>query len=65
MKEFAATEWQRALRTLTSAEKLVDTDPDSAASRAYEAAIILKHQGFKDVKVLDGGLEMWPYEKLQ
>ncbi len=33
--------------------------------RAYEAAIILKHQGFKDVKVLDGGLEMWPYEKLQ
>jgi NADPH-dependent 2,4-dienoyl-CoA reductase/sulfur reductase-like enzyme/rhodanese-related sulfurtransferase/two-component sensor histidine kinase len=33
--------------------------------RGYEAAIILKHQGFKDVKVLDGGLEMWPYEKLQ
>jgi rhodanese-related sulfurtransferase len=33
--------------------------------RAYEAAIILKHQGFKDVKVLDGGIEMWPYEKLQ
>jgi len=38
MKEFAATEWQRALRTLTSAEKLVDSDPDSAASRAYYAA---------------------------
>ncbi|MCX5632651.1 MAG: FAD-dependent oxidoreductase [Phycisphaerae bacterium] len=33
--------------------------------RAYEAAIILKHEGFKDVKVLDGGLEMWPYEKFQ
>jgi len=33
--------------------------------RGYEAAIILKHEGFKDVKVLDGGLEMWPYEKLQ
>ncbi len=33
--------------------------------RAYEAAIILKHQGFKDVKVLDGGIEMWPYEKMQ
>jgi NADPH-dependent 2,4-dienoyl-CoA reductase/sulfur reductase-like enzyme/rhodanese-related sulfurtransferase/two-component sensor histidine kinase len=33
--------------------------------RAYEAAIILKHEGFKNVKVLDGGLEMWPYEKLQ
>jgi rhodanese-related sulfurtransferase len=33
--------------------------------RAYEAAIILKHQGFKDVRVLDGGIEMWPYEKMQ
>ena len=33
--------------------------------RAYEAAIILKRQGFKDVKILDGGLEMWPFEKLQ
>jgi rhodanese-related sulfurtransferase len=33
--------------------------------RGYEAAIILKHEGFKDVKVLDGGLEMWPFEKLQ
>ncbi|MFA5292108.1 MAG: FAD-dependent oxidoreductase [Phycisphaerae bacterium] len=33
--------------------------------RGYEAAIILKHHGFKDVKVLDGGIEMWPYEKLQ
>jgi NADPH-dependent 2,4-dienoyl-CoA reductase/sulfur reductase-like enzyme/rhodanese-related sulfurtransferase/anti-sigma regulatory factor (Ser/Thr protein kinase) len=33
--------------------------------RGYEAAIILKHEDFKDVKVLDGGLEMWPYEKLQ
>jgi rhodanese-related sulfurtransferase len=33
--------------------------------RAYEAAIILKHEGFKNVKVLDGGLEMWPYEKFQ
>ncbi|MBN1391523.1 MAG: FAD-dependent oxidoreductase [Sedimentisphaerales bacterium] len=33
--------------------------------RAYEAAFILKKQGFSDVKVLDGGIEMWPYEKLQ
>ncbi len=32
--------------------------------RGYEAAIILKHYGFKDVKFLDGGLEMWPYEKI-
>jgi len=33
--------------------------------RAYEAAIILKRQGFKNVKVLEGGIEMWPFEKLQ
>lgn len=32
--------------------------------RGYEAAIILKHAGFKDVKVLDGGIEMWPFEKI-
>ncbi len=38
MKEFAAMEWQRALRTLASGRKLVETDPDSAASRAYYAA---------------------------
>ncbi len=33
--------------------------------RGYEAALILRANGFSDVKVLDGGLEMWPYEKLQ
>jgi NADPH-dependent 2,4-dienoyl-CoA reductase/sulfur reductase-like enzyme/rhodanese-related sulfurtransferase/two-component sensor histidine kinase len=33
--------------------------------RAYEAAFILKKEGFENVKVLDGGLEMWPFEKLQ
>ena len=38
MKEFAAAEWQRARRALTSADQLVRTDPDSAASRAYYAA---------------------------
>jgi len=32
--------------------------------RGYEAAIILTKEGFKDVRVLDGGLEMWPYEKI-
>jgi len=31
--------------------------------RGYEAAIILKAAGFADVKVLDGGVAMWPYEK--
>ena len=38
MKEFAAVEWQRAQRTLATGKQLVQTDPDSAASRAYYAA---------------------------
>lgn len=38
MKEFAAAEWQRALRTLETAKQDARTDPDSAASRAYYAA---------------------------
>jgi uncharacterized protein (UPF0332 family) len=38
MKEFAAVEWQRALRTLETAKQAVRIDPDSAASRAYYAA---------------------------
>jgi NADPH-dependent 2,4-dienoyl-CoA reductase/sulfur reductase-like enzyme/rhodanese-related sulfurtransferase len=31
--------------------------------RGYEASLILKAAGFRDVKVLDGGVAMWPYEK--
>ncbi len=31
--------------------------------RGYEAALILKGKGFKQVKVMDGGVVMWPYEK--
>jgi uncharacterized protein (UPF0332 family) len=38
MKEFATAEWERARRALASAEQLIETDPDSAASRAYYAA---------------------------
>lgn len=38
MKEFAAGEWQRAQRTLRSAEILISSDPESAVSRAYYAA---------------------------
>jgi len=34
MKQFAAIEWQRARRTLASAEQLLASDADSAASRA-------------------------------
>ncbi|MBL7134638.1 MAG: FAD-dependent oxidoreductase [Phycisphaerae bacterium] len=32
--------------------------------RGYEAALILKAGGFENVRVMDGGLVMWPYEKL-
>lgn len=32
--------------------------------RAYEAALILKAAGLRDCFVLDGGVEMWPFEKL-
>jgi len=32
--------------------------------RGYEAALILKAAGFPGVRVLDGGVLMWPYEKL-
>jgi len=38
MKEFAFAEWDRARRSLNSALTLVETDPDSAVSRAYYAA---------------------------
>jgi NADPH-dependent 2,4-dienoyl-CoA reductase/sulfur reductase-like enzyme/rhodanese-related sulfurtransferase len=32
--------------------------------RGYEAARILRGAGFEDVRVMDGGLAMWPYEKV-
>ncbi len=31
--------------------------------RGYEAALILKAAGFKKVRVMDGGLVMWPFKK--
>jgi rhodanese-related sulfurtransferase len=31
--------------------------------RGYEAALLLRSAGFENVRVLDGGLQMWPYEK--
>lgn len=31
--------------------------------RGYEAALILKAAGFEKVRVMDGGVVMWPYEK--
>lgn len=38
MKEFAAAEWERPRRALESSRQLAETDPNSAASRAYYAA---------------------------
>jgi NADPH-dependent 2,4-dienoyl-CoA reductase/sulfur reductase-like enzyme/rhodanese-related sulfurtransferase len=32
--------------------------------RGYEAALILNAAGFNDVCVMDGGIAMWPYDKL-
>ena len=32
--------------------------------RGYEAALILKAARFENVRVMDGGIAMWPYEKL-
>ena len=32
--------------------------------RGYEAALILNTAGFEHVKVMDGGIVMWPYEKI-
>jgi pyruvate/2-oxoglutarate dehydrogenase complex dihydrolipoamide dehydrogenase (E3) component/rhodanese-related sulfurtransferase len=34
-----------------------------AGLRAYEAQTILAGSGFKDVRVMDGGMEGWPYDK--
>ena len=38
MKEFIRSQWTKAIRSLAAAEATLDTDPDSAASRAYYAA---------------------------
>ena len=32
--------------------------------RGYEAQLILNAAGFKDIRVMDGGIVMWPYETL-
>lgn len=32
--------------------------------RGYEAALLLKAAGFQKVEVMDGGVLMWPYEKV-
>ncbi len=34
----------------------------SISLRGYEASLILKNAGFNNVKVMDGGIEMWGYD---
>ena len=31
--------------------------------RGYEAAMLLKHHGYTHVKVMEGGVAAWPFEK--
>jgi uncharacterized protein (UPF0332 family) len=38
MKDFVRSQWAKAARSLTAAQAILATDPDSAASRAYYAA---------------------------
>ena len=38
MKEFIHSQWTKASRLLAAAKAIVETDPDSPASRAYYAA---------------------------
>ena len=33
----------------------------ASGSRSYQAALILRDHGFKEVYVLEGGIRMWPY----
>ena len=38
MKEFIRSQWTKSMRSIAAAESILETDPDSAASRAYYAA---------------------------
>ena len=33
--------------------------------RAYEAGLMLRHGGFDSVRVFEGGMAMWPHQKLK
>ena len=43
MNEFIRSQWAKSNRSLAAAEATLDTDPDSAASRAYYAAFHVFH----------------------
>ena len=32
-----------------------------SGSRSYQASLILREHGFREVYVLEGGIQMWPY----
>lgn len=38
MKDFIRSQWAKSMRSIAAAEATLETDPDSAASRAYYAA---------------------------
>jgi uncharacterized protein (UPF0332 family) len=55
MKEFIRSQWTKASRSLASAQAILATDPDSAASRSYYAAFhgvtaVLAGQGMEFTK---------------
>ena len=63
MKEFARSQWQRAQRSVKTAATLIESDPESATSRAYYAAFhaltalfALRGQSFNKHAALRGAL---------
>jgi uncharacterized protein (UPF0332 family) len=76
VKEFARSQWQRAQRSIKTAATLIESDPESATSRAYYAAFhaltalfALRGQSFNKHAALRGALHKdliksgeWPIE---
>jgi uncharacterized protein (UPF0332 family) len=76
VKEFARSEWQRAQRSIKTAATLIQSDPESATSRAYYAAFhaltalfALRGQSFSKHAAVRGALHKnliktgeWPVE---
>jgi len=76
VKDFARNQWERAQRTLKTAVALIESDPESAASRAYYAAFhaltalfALRSRSFKKHMALRAALhkeliktDLWPVE---